>query len=131
MNKKELRLGNFVTEKGENYPMTVVGITEMAYIKRFIDENEGILHLMACNFSKIAPIDITKDWLSRLGYLQVAPDYFTLIDGTSTVRYIGKSADILEIEILSMNFKYRLEYVHQLQNAYFAITGKELELENQ
>ena len=31
---------------------------------------------------------------------------------------------------IGQGFKHRLKYVHQLQNLYFALTGKELKIKN-
>lgn len=126
MDKKELRLGNIVVEDGKVYPKKVVGITEMVYLSDYNDKSPNFTYSISRNDFNIKPIEITGDWLRRFGFHQTGFDYFILMDGTCSITIKGK--DVLELHILGFNFKYRIQYVHQLQNAYFAIVEKELEL---
>ena len=54
----------------------------------------------------------------------------TLEDG-ALVRDEQKGKFIISVDNYGMEFKLcEVKYVHQLQNLYFALTGKELELTN-
>ena len=82
------------------------------------------------------PIPITEEWLLKFGF-----EKDTHIDG---YKVIGKSdcywiqemraVLFLKSDIRDINYPYidmagnhiRLDYIHQLQNLYFAITQKEL-----
>lgn len=72
------------------------------------------------------PIEITKDWLHRLGFeyndmiltWSHQDQYLPSLTLTNNGTYI----------IDGMAYSPELRYVHQLQNLFFALTGKELEL---
>lgn len=56
-------------------------------------------------------IPLTEEWLNKLGVKQIAMNKF---------KHISSGLDL--------ECSYELKYVHQLQNLYFALTGKELQL---
>lgn len=68
------------------------------------------------------PIPLTEEWLLKFGFIQSEDDqdhyFFQNFDislSLNIVLYVG------------VNIKY-CEYVHQLQNLHFALTGQELEI---
>lgn len=75
--------------------------------------------------SDILPIQLTEEWLINFGFEKFRGDSQTYdrddfwageieSDGTMKFDYIEAS----------------IKYVHQLQNLYFALTGKELKIKN-
>lgn len=67
------------------------------------------------------PIPLTPEWLERLGFIDDLPwakgnfrvdseNRFHVVDGTGYSVIVARN----------------IEYVHQLQNLYFALTGEEL-----
>lgn len=66
----------------------------------------------------LKPVEITDNWLKIFGFIKEMDDhYFNVvvlqkIEGYFIDRYYGR----------------QIKYVHQLQNLYFSLTGKELEL---
>lgn len=105
MQKEELRIGNWVTENGRLI---------------HIHDGFGIDHAQ-----KFEPIKLTKEWLNKFGFVSNGVTYelpnfrfqisrplnyegFVFCDGYSVITE-------------------KIQYVHQLQNLYFALTGEELE----
>lgn len=74
------------------------------------------------------PIPLTEEWLLRFGLkrgykkvtIEFAPDFYLHIDEEMkvSIEEYGEGEQLLE----------HIQYVHQLQNLYFALVGLELEL---
>lgn len=105
MKAEELRIGNWV--KDENGPYQIKG--------EHLDED---------NFPTIQTweIPLTEEWLMKFGFTW---KNFAFRDGTFTVRLHKEFYVFLSIEGVRP-VQIKLDYVHQLQNLYFALTGKEL-----
>lgn len=133
MRANELRLGNLVydTEGKENI-ITTEALT-------YIQKHEGTL----CQSS---PITLTEEWLLKFGFKETE-------EGVGFhAPYFNKSvnADCLDVLFLRPFFMggfiwgfntaqdsyleigqpKAIEYVHSLQNFWFALTGEELEISN-
>ena len=131
VNPKELRIGNLVQLyrrpvdiNKSNHIVTeiFIGLDSCYYI--IIEDGFKV------NINKgIEPIPLTSEWLVKFGfnnnqyginldagmfYLDWKGSYLVLADADRTVRM--KMEDI--------------KYVHQLQNLYFALTQKELKIED-
>ena len=132
MKASELRLGNYIfqqmeMEDGKYLPVKVVEISEDRIL--FLTEKQQFF-LGIRPFSSIIkqaiPIHLTEDWLLKFGFtlnrnrMQISENFYFennklwvgLPDGQFR-RYIQISSD-------------RWQYVHQLQNLYFALIGEEL-----
>jgi hypothetical protein len=119
MKANELRIGNYISPLGKG--VTIVEgfctwdglIQSSSFAERSIEDFE--------------PIKITEEWLLKLG--------FEYNDNIGIYQNGGFDVDI-EDDVYChfyMNdygdwYKY-IEYVHQLQNLYFALTGEELTVE--
>jgi len=119
MKANELRIGNWVnsginsTQAIEVYPMFIVQLSKMQ------DEEHNI-----------KPIPITEEWLLKFGFEKVGDTYMLkitkLIYHCCYVRYVDDIWWFLSRKGATYDFKFN--NVHQLQNLYFALTGKELEI---
>lgn len=67
------------------------------------------------------PIPITPEWLERLGFINDSGDYYK--DGFCIDTFSDSNHFWL---LSSYEHHTKIEYIHQLQNLYFALTGKEL-----
>ncbi len=115
----ELRIGNWVSSK--EIPVQIEKITTETVRYCFGD----------FPISYIEPIPITEDWLWRLGF-EEREGLFRL----SKYWVEFRNFDSVGVKILFGSFQTQkiyilgdatyIEYVHQLQNLYFALTGKEL-----
>jgi hypothetical protein len=74
------------------------------------------------DLSHIKPIPLTEEWLLKFGFEW---KNFAFRDGTFTVRYQKEFYVYLSVEGVRP-IQIKLDYVHQLQNLYFALTGEEL-----
>lgn len=129
LQSKDLRLGNWVC-----YDMSV---DDLQYIQLKI----GDLANFAIELSELYPIRLTEEWLLKFGFKpfydfskwsielcdinvlcidkSVDEDYYSCISVYDTL-------DDYPVHLMSV----AIDYVHQLQNLYFALTGVELELKN-
>ena len=108
MKATELRIGNYFREKHSKRPIRVIGLelTNITFTGNFFDNWQA------------EPIPLTEEWLVKFGFYKVGKKTFYNLD----------------IPVIPIRDYYRckgkdIEYVHQLQNIFFALTGKELNLE--
>jgi hypothetical protein len=119
MKTNELRIGNYLN--GKQGHVIVSEIRTNNSVK--IHDNTSRFYVGIC----LIPIKITTEWLLKLG--------FEYNDNIGLYQNGGFDVDI-EDDVYChfyMNdygdwYKY-IEYVHQLQNLYFALTGEELTVE--
>jgi len=108
MDTRELRLGNFVSlhEGHVEFPLTRI---------RFERVISG--------YYEVEPIELTAEWMEEFGFRKSRGGDYVL----GNLRWDGK---LLEVEV-GYNDECSLylscQYVHTLQNIYFALKGKELE----
>ena len=122
MKASELRIGNYV-----NYKDKIIGqATGILSGGIWLDkgnEIEGCLCL-----TQFKPIPLTEEWLLKFGFEW---NNFALRFNKYCIRKLKDN----EFEIYMSNegyqFMIKLKYVHQLQNLYFAIIGKELTIGGQ
>lgn len=122
MKSSELRVGNWVNNNEEDYQITSATIVQLER-----------------GDSTAKPIDITYEWLLKLGFTYIhgdndyhiyaSPehDYYLQMDAR---RNNGEYV-ILDNTLLGDLRSFAstsIKYVHQLQNLYFALTGIELEI---
>lgn len=121
MEAKELRIGNLITRNdlGTSEPR-IETILELRKDKVFTSGPVTAI----CDYEDLNPIPLTEEWLINLGYeadceFSENPMHFRK-DG----YLIWKPASIFYDDL----YRIELKYVHQLQNLYFALKGKELTL---
>lgn len=130
MEAKELRIGNYIERDGnilEAVRIAKDGIINYDLVKK----SEG----MHVNSGNVIPIQLTNEWLFKLGFKKVREDYFSI----DKDKYHTISLAIVNNFYMPFirsnhheageNFSfYGIKHVHQLQNLYFALTGCELEI---
>lgn len=109
MEASELRIGNYVLN--ENNQIVEVDATRIMFLQ------DGRV--------KYKPIEVTEEWLIKFGFINYDnDDFFTygnLHYNTSNNRfYIGND------HASSFHDDATIKFVHQLQNLFFALTGREL-----
>lgn len=118
MKATELRIGNYLYYKNTND----LAIVELIHKKHFDCRDEYGSFSPNGNYE---PIPLTEEWLLKLGFdKKFSKDKFTIIPNGKLDYEKGRTYfnawTILE---------HQPEYVHQLQNLYFALTGEELSYE--
>lgn len=121
MKAEELRLGNWVNPK---FPMQVTCIYKDEILCDF-EGNEG--DMWEFDPKDLDGIPLSQEWLVRFGFEN---DFIELQSPEITLNIASKVNGIwlyLDDSLSKMVFPLNLiKYVHQLQNLYFALTGKEL-----
>lgn len=130
MDIKELRIGNYVDQASY---CGLMRIACLYYDKTYVDLI-GPYQTVSGRFdlAGIYPIELTKEWFIKMGFESIASNVPNLVestpfDGQRQIRW--DSIDGLAIQTVGSGWIWRLKdikYVHQLQNLYFALTGKEL-----
>lgn len=125
MQANEVRIGNYVSLSGEKK----LKVNEI-YRSGFYAADEKSVSFKN-TWSEIEPIPLTEEWLVnfKLRQSMELTNYWTedeemnvFIDSEG-IHYsimLNNDGDFLKIK--------KLEYVHQLQNLYFSLTGKDLSL---
>lgn len=126
MKATELRLGNLVeNQKGNIEP--ILGLyTIPNYVEVTTENRVGL----AGDFK---PIPLTEEWLERFGFEEKMiynSIHYELGDFKVYINIDnGQPSGFFDYHRVSMiGIKAQLDYVHQLQNLYFALTGEELTL---
>lgn len=119
MEGKELRIGNWVNYKSEPIKCTMIG-------EYGIQSNSNDVLINAKFITPdIAPIPITQVILEKCGF-EKTPDGCYLFSGVElypyAIDYCFKYGEYVKI-------KKNLQYLHQLQNLFYALTGTELKIE--
>ena len=142
--KAELRIGNYVTvdniefhPKLKDVVLKVTGISETrndySISLEHINQIQNTYYETYSQFSFfIKPIPLTEEWLLKFGWGQ--SDEHELCDNSNDVLfYYDYHFERFWIELddsfttNSICYNMNIKYVHQLQNLYFALTGKELQ----
>lgn len=123
MKANELRIGNYVQRIG--YPLKVTGIKGGDV---WVDGNAVELEYYV--YDGINPIPITEEWLVKFGFEKL--NLYSLdrwIYNDFEIENMGKYFTVVvwsESCPHNTNYIGHCEYVHSLQNLYFALTGDEL-----
>ena len=125
MKANELRIGNYV------YYVFTSGNKE-DHIFDIGDFEHIAIHEPAKEIYQ--PIPLTEEWLVKFGFDKVTDFEFSIDDSYLTLKVEDDNWDELCMDVFIMTLDMHkpfyitcIEYVHQLQNLYFALTGTELE----
>jgi hypothetical protein len=108
----ELRIGNYVKALGEY--RIVIGITSGEFPLSYV-KFEGLIPVKIIHLN---PIEITEEVLTDFGFNKCFETCFELNGFILNENFI-----LMDIDII-----IKLDYVHELQNLYFALTKNELKL---
>lgn len=124
MKASELRIGNLVNDNGYN---SIIGVIDSHYHSIQISGSPRTIAL-----ETIEPIPLTEEWMLKFGFkpseAKTAKKYIYYSDS-----YNFRKAKVICTEkygsrVVIAGTVIEIKYIHQLQNLYFALTGKELEL---
>jgi hypothetical protein len=118
---QELRIGNLIIANGayEGQIKTYGRINESLEVLFFFD---GSLYGIGEYLTDCKPILLTEEWLLKFGYTKEGSNFWNL------GHIVWEYAD--GVFICDKN-GITLKYVHQLQNLYFALTGRELTIKTE
>jgi hypothetical protein len=107
MKASELRIGNYVYDT-----LGKVNIIDL----------EAITYIVKEPHNQVKPIPLTEEWLLKLGFKNNRLGLFDVVKVVDDIAY--------HIYFIKKHLK-EIQYVHQLQNLYFALTGEELTIKQQ
>lgn len=125
MNTKELRIGSIIRYKyGEDEYNTVTSISEeVVTIDTITWDYLG--------FDDIEGIPLTAELLERMGFEKNVKHYVSVVYEKTTYECdfsLERWEDEYEWFMVNEQTNLGIKHVHQLQNLYFALCGKELEI---
>lgn len=114
MKANELRIGNYVKSfKG------IEVVVDVLCDSVNTEKIEGV------HYGDISPIPLSYDWLITLGFKQENGLFYRSPYNQKPIYSRGKYFGFNSLGAGSVNCN-EFQYVHQLQNLYFALTGEEL-----
>jgi len=126
MKVTELRLGNWVNTQWYK-DFKIVGLTvfedKTAQCSIFKDLN---YYPQSTNINDLHAIKITHEWLSKFGFKRFEENDSYQLDVKLGFSIWGRIKTGFNIYVESTEIGKSIKYVHQLQNIYFELTGKEL-----
>lgn len=128
MKASELRIGNIFLEevRGQKQEFIITAINSITHTAIDVDDN-------ITSIDYLIPIPLTEEWLLKFGFDRpFAPPIYEIVTANLDKRFrihkVGEKSWMLGYyESITAS----IEYVHQLQNLYFALTGEELEIKEQ
>ena len=119
MKASELRIGNFYNQFGN--------ITEVDW-SVLKDLKDAPIDQLWCK-----PIPLTEEWLLKFGFEKTLNQYkkLTLSNkiGCDNIPFIILFLDN-QYQYDDLRFRTNIQYVHNFQNLYFALTGEELTIKD-
>jgi hypothetical protein len=118
---RNLRKGNVILLDSANVTVKVHGLPDWEGITYEIGNNVVITEAA----DQFTAIELDADWFKRLGFINQLGSWIrTFRQGEDEweIQKIGTSGWFLE----EVQLPIEPEYVHELQNLYFSLTGEEL-----
>ncbi len=129
MKTKELRIGNFVKSTFDDLICEILDIYAHQGADVYCSHKYG-QDLLDVKYG-IEPILLTEEFFLKNGFEKdpMITQYSKKID-EFLISYIdGVNGCLLSIQgEKSQYYKYDIKYIHELQNAYYCLTGEELEV---
>lgn len=139
MEIRELRIGNFVTIDNDMRKSQTGDVFVVEAIENHSANNKSI-SLSSCdngsfNFGQlqefVRPIPLTEEWLIKLGCRRVTNGFWLPMTNLKAELHFGIHGKEVVTSIesdFSCLILDPVKYVHSLQNLYYSLTGRELEL---
>lgn len=131
MRAEELRIGNLVFDEiGHLCSISTIAQSSIRikYGSELFDIglDDSLIHP-----EHLKPIPLTEEWLLKFGF-EKHGEWFVKTNWPLDIHYLLDGGRV-KIMTIGTNEEYPIDYqlcesVHQLQNVYFYLTGKELEM---
>jgi len=106
-------------------------INNLIYRKFYKNDQKEVREMILPYFSqldRLEPIPITEEWLLKLGFKNSnMQDCFYTNGNMYGISTSDHKFRFIQGNLICQLVLSEINYVHQLQNLYFALTGKELE----
>jgi len=133
----ELRIGNLVLDNQNRQGEIFIIEPEKVWVK--LKTSIGTSAYIN-DIGQIKPISLTPDWLAKMGFAENLLDKYNPSEGVYYTKEIndkkycdlsfidGDKNGIFEVCLFPYTDHFRYQYVHQLQNLFFALCGQELKI---
>ena len=128
MKASELRIGNKAFYKEKVVEIASVSGIKYSFGNQDITISTSDNSLLSVDILQLQPIHLTPELLEKCG-LVYDGEYFTIKNSYLELKPIEDGKFQLTINSAEYEAKSIVEYLHQLQNLYFALTGRELEID--
>lgn len=128
MKSNELRIGNYLETKTIKWNQVHAQVYHIEH-DRLSLEYAGDPSINR-NYYDVYPIPLTEKWLLDFGFTQDQWGNFYIGENPITKDYLFYIKTNSTGVFFYRNGHHKIQYVHQLQNLYFALTGEELKLKN-
>lgn len=122
MKVQELRIGDWYLSTKFQVPV----ICEMGDFYEIYARADGSVEYTVDDI--FDPIPLTEEWLLKFGFENIG-GYLWNCRELGENRFINNPYGITHFEIKGHYEKKHIQYVHQLQNLYWCLCGKELTIE--
>lgn len=139
---QELRIGNYVLDETGIITIIVAIDSERKFWNDTLQkEYKGTARLImldnfdwntsyGCWVEKLKPIPLTEEWFLNFGFDKedndIFDDWFDFTKGKVIIYF-----DSSKCEFTHLGTSIRINYVHQLQNLIFSLTGIDLKLKSE
>lgn len=123
---KELRIGNWVMHDGKFYQATSMyvynPVNQDQYVLIRLGEGQGV------DSRYLEPIQLTEEMLLKCEFEKTKLNDYTYFFNLYPLQLLYNAANGIDYFHSQFGGKFiKVASLHQLQNLYFALTGKELE----
>ena len=121
MKASELRIGNILWW---DYIADNAAVTSIDTLQVSLDRSERSM----IDIDDLNPIPITEEWLLKFGFKDDEPHNYINVDEHGAMQIMfDQYRKVVSIFTAGAHYYMKeIQYVHQLQNLYFALTGEEL-----
>ena len=137
MKATELRIGNYLMDDESDTLVVVSRIESIEYTNWNSGDEFNIVVLEYGTKERylegdFRPIPITEEWLLNLGFTLYNKENPIMFKGVVFIEQRQKT--LIGTQFFTFHFDgntIKIQYVHQLQNLYFALTNEELNLKSE
>ena len=134
--EKDLRLNNLVMVNYKTDLLSKVTWIQEGSINVIFDRQPDLINGIVCSVNDLIPIKLTEEWLLKAGFNY--KNYHPTTIGSTNVfgsgLYISQMISngfslVFQTDKKNFYFEFSdryINYVHELQNLYFSLTGSEL-----
>lgn len=125
MKANELKTGSIISISDKLQVVTQITSEPFSGITtRALDGHKG--YNCSLGDSSVEPVKLTEEWLLKFGFHK--GNQFPYIDGATGWFCLDENSGYYKLALPSDNIGNQFQFVHQLQNLYFGLTGEELKL---
>lgn len=131
---RDLRIGNYIKTKEDDFHFHEI----LQINKGSICIEDAVSDEFVCvDIIDVEPIKISKDWLEKLGFIFIIRNMWELkIDFYTKLQFYENQDEYITLFVQNYNNGERIsdthlaiknaKYIHQVQNLFFDLTGRDL-----